>query len=205
MTPEVAWAALQRINRDLRDLSIRPEEVMARQDPIVVPPTPSAEAMLVAEALKAGRWAQAVGLAERDGFKIVELLPLLDGWVPEAQRVLLEASARGDLGFIKLLLATGMVDADDFDDLNEANPLIKAAKFGHVEVVKFLLDEAEVELEAESRSGTRALHAAFMSGHLSVVTELLHRGAELEAEIYNDGTRSPLPSLSATWNSSSCS
>ncbi|MCX7998213.1 MAG: ankyrin repeat domain-containing protein, partial [Leptospiraceae bacterium] len=65
------------------------------------------------------------------------------------EREFLDAAKRGDLRKLRLALENG-VDINTKDEQSQATALILAANKGHLEIVKFLLDNrANVYLEDE--------------------------------------------------------
>jgi ankyrin repeat protein len=60
-------------------------------------------------------------------------------------------------------------------------PVHQAAKGGHVEVLRFLLD-SRAEVNARTRAGVTPLHFAAAMGHLEAVRFLLERGADESLE-----------------------
>ena len=103
------------------------------------------------------------------------------------------ASFSGDVEKVRSLLRRGTpVDAraDDFYDMGayrQVTPLMCAAREGHLEAVRLLLQSgAEVAAEAvlyksDGGPGTEALHFASANGHLPVIEALLDAGADPNA------------------------
>ena len=56
-----------------------------------------------------------------------------------------------------------------------------AARGGHKEIVKVLLDQPAVEVDAKDNSGKTALHFACSEGHRKVCKILLNFGADIKA------------------------
>jgi ankyrin repeat protein len=71
------------------------------------------------------------------------------------------------------------VNAQDIYD-DDATALHKASYFGHVQVIKELLDHG-ADIEAMDRDRRTPLHWASSRSHLPVVIELMDRGADIEA------------------------
>jgi ankyrin repeat protein len=90
----------------------------------------------------------------------------------------MKAAKSGDANAAKILVnCTSDTCADS--DAYSSTPLIYAAKYGHLDVVRVLLDGgAEVD-RADSIRSTALHHAAFR-GHLEVCRELLERGATVD-------------------------
>ena len=64
---------------------------------------------------------------------------------------------------------------------NGNTPLHLAARGGHEEIVKVLLDQPSVEVDAKDNSGKTALHFACSEGHRKVCQILLNFGADVKA------------------------
>ncbi|CRG88070.1 hypothetical protein PISL3812_05097 [Talaromyces islandicus] len=90
----------------------------------------------------------------------------------------------------------------DYHDLNNAkrnilildpriHPLLAAALFGHVDVVRTLLTEGNANVDFENESGETALIYAINNSRLDVVEILLEQGAKLMALDENDDKYSP--------------
>ncbi len=58
--------------------------------------------------------------------------------------------------------------------------LLEAAASGQLNVIKTLLTNYPVEVDAKNDSGRTALHAACLHGHHQIILWLLGRGADLE-------------------------
>lgn len=67
-------------------------------------------------------------------------------------------------------------------------PLHVASRSGRVETVKFLIEEAKVNLDYKTRSGWTALHLAIFKNHLSVAELLVRHRANVNAAGPNDWT-----------------
>ena len=91
------------------------------------------------------------------------------------------AAYKGYLVFVKKLLDDGVnVDSEDFLNLNET-PLMKAAKQGHLEVVKLLI-ENKADFERKNEGKVNALFMACKSGHLEIVQRLIEIGSNIHCE-----------------------
>jgi hypothetical protein len=98
-----------------------------------------------------------------------------------------EASARGYLQIVRLLVAKG---ADlEARNRSQKTPLHRAASHGHVQVVDFLAQSGANLSVVDSRLNT-PLHLAAYEGHDHVVRVLLKHGACIDAE--NDCGITPL-------------
>ena len=62
-------------------------------------------------------------------------------------------------------------------DNNGYTPLIKASKKGHLDTVKFLVEECHANVEAKSNKGETALYWAKRNGKRDVVAYLRSKGA----------------------------
>ncbi|XP_022906707.1 ankyrin repeat domain-containing protein 17 isoform X2 [Onthophagus taurus] len=74
-------------------------------------------------------------------------------------------------------------------DLGASTPLMEAAQEGHLELVKYLL-ENNATVHAQTQTGDTALSYACENGHTDVADLLLQYGADLEHE--SEGGRTPL-------------
>lgn len=74
-------------------------------------------------------------------------------------------------------------------ELGASTPLMEAAQEGHLELVKFLL-ENKADVHAQTQTGDTALTYACENGHTDVSEVLLYFGAELEH--LSEGGRTPL-------------
>jgi ankyrin repeat protein len=92
------------------------------------------------------------------------------------------AAIDGHLEAVKMLAAAGA----DLDPVGWT-PLIYAAFNGHVDILRFLLDQ-DVDIDAQSANGTTALMAASRNGHLAAVTLLLERKADPDLANQKGGT-----------------
>nr|MDO8110325.1 ankyrin repeat domain-containing protein [Candidatus Sigynarchaeota archaeon] len=88
---------------------------------------------------------------------------------------LVEAAEKGDLAIVKMLHEAG-VDINENTGGREGSPLMKAAAFGKVEVIKYLLDNG-ADITARDAKGSTALLYAASEGEDEAVRILLERGA----------------------------
>ena len=79
-----------------------------------------------------------------------------------------------------------MIDVKSIDDIS----LILAAKFGHKDVVKVLIDGGFDPNIQDAKFGVSSLHVASYYGYLDVAKELLDNGAE--SSIKNHRRATPL-------------
>ena len=104
-------------------------------------------------------------------------------------RSLLQAAKSGDVDSAKRLVKCDSNDNCIGTDVFGHTPLTFAARNGHVEVVRVLL-EAGTNLERGSASGWTALHVAARQERLDVCRLLLDWGAKVDR--LNDGRDTPL-------------
>ena len=64
---------------------------------------------------------------------------------------------------------------------NRSTPLHLAARRGNDEIVKVLLDQPSVKIDAKDDSGKTALHLACSKGHRKVCEMLMNFGADIKA------------------------
>jgi serine/threonine-protein phosphatase 6 regulatory ankyrin repeat subunit B len=90
-------------------------------------------------------------------------------------RSLISASKNGNLKEVKDLLEASIYDIDKADK-DGWTALMWASEYGHMDIVKLLVDEG-AELD-------ETLFKASAGGHLRVVKELLRNGADVNARNY---------------------
>ena len=117
---------------------------------------------------------------------------------------LLNAASCGDIETLRTLLDRGvteMVDACHVDmvplllcgasidtrDIHAQTALMRAARHGHTEIVRLLLDRGAL-VDARDKKGQSALMIAARYGHTEVICLLLERGAMLDAIDKNGNT-----------------
>ena len=88
-----------------------------------------------------------------------------------------EAAKKGDLKMVKFLIKAG-IKVDERSSFGSETPLIKAAYYGKIEVLKFLL-EIGADIKASDYRGNTPLLNAAWSGHTKIVGELLKQGAKI--------------------------
>jgi hypothetical protein len=89
---------------------------------------------------------------------------------------LMEAIKKGDLAKVSELVSTGL-DINQMDKYGK-NPLIKAAQYGHVDIVQYFFDKG-VNLNDQSAKKWTALMYAAKYGHIDVVKYLVDHGADV--------------------------
>ena len=101
---------------------------------------------------------------------------------------LFNASYKGDSEIVRLLLDAGAdINAPSYEGMP---PIAGAVARGHADIVALLLDRgAELDF-VDERTGKNLIHLAVLSGSLSVVDQLITRGASGD-DTDNDG-RTPL-------------
>jgi ankyrin repeat protein len=85
-----------------------------------------------------------------------------------------EAAASGDLDIVQLLLHS---EDPNYRDRDGWSAIHWAAEEGHLEIVRFLLDQ-ETNVNTVSSYGTSPLHCAANGGHISIVSLLLLQQAD---------------------------
>jgi beta-lactamase regulating signal transducer with metallopeptidase domain len=97
---------------------------------------------------------------------------------------LFEAAADGDIGAITTLLDAAGTNVNAAID-GDGSPLIGAAREGHLDAVRLLLDRG-ADVDMGVRGDGNALIMAAREGHIDVVTLLLDRGASIEHVVPGD-------------------
>ncbi|XP_068908725.1 ankyrin repeat domain-containing protein 17 isoform X12 [Tenebrio molitor] len=103
----------------------------------------------------------------------------------ETQETALTLACCGGFTEVADILLKGGADIE----LGASTPLMEAAQEGHLDLVKFLL-ENEANVHAQTQTGDTALTYACENGHTDVADYLLQYGADLEHE--SEGGRTPL-------------
>jgi len=104
---------------------------------------------------------------------------------PSSVSDIYDAAGTGDLERVKALLVANVdVNAPRADD--GVTALMTASEFGHLDVVRVLL-EAKAEVNAKMNNGGTALILASSYGHLDVVKALLDAKADANAKAGNGG------------------
>jgi ankyrin repeat protein len=107
---------------------------------------------------------------------------------------LLKAAKSGDVNIAKVLFKCSSSDSCNDNDQYRSTPLTYAAIYGHMEVVRMLLEEG-ANIERTDGSVYTALHQAVWNGHLDVCRLLLDWGAKVDA--LNKARNTPL--IWAAW------
>jgi len=109
--------------------------------------------------------------------------------IEEEDQILVRAAREGRMTIIIGLLSTNMVNInlrsnidphiDDDRDLDDykATPLLEAAKNGHTDIVRLLLDKG-AKPNISDKYGDSPLMAAALKGHKEVVKLLIEKGAD---------------------------
>ena len=97
-----------------------------------------------------------------------------------SRSMMVHAAAQGDHKWVKQLLKDG--SEDTFPDKIGWFPLHYAAKYGHISVIRLLLEAGrDVNAPAAAHGGRTALQAASEGGHEDVVKLLISHGADVNA------------------------
>jgi len=78
---------------------------------------------------------------------------------------------RGDLEFLKTIVSEG-VDVE-IEDYWGRTPLIYASGYGHLEIVKYLIEKHNANVEAKNNCGENPLIYASLNGPLEIVKYLI--------------------------------
>ena len=79
---------------------------------------------------------------------------------------LVVASAAGQVAVVRALIEAG-VDADHRSDTKKSTALMRAARQGHADVARLLLEDAGADALLKNRVGVTALHLVAMRAHLA--------------------------------------
>ena len=99
----------------------------------------------------------------------------------ESSKAFIDACEKGDYPMAQTLLKTGY-DVHIDPDIPGLGAILAAAMYGHIDIVRALLQHG-ASIEARTISnGSRPLHLAVQSGNISMIRFLLKCGAEVSAE-----------------------
>lgn len=85
------------------------------------------------------------------------------------------ACKNGSLECVKLLLKTGK--AEIYSIYHKNHPLVEASIAGHADIVKFLIQNTNIDIDGANSSHLTSLEAAVQNGHLPVIEVLIQNGA----------------------------
>ncbi|MBA3954883.1 ankyrin repeat domain-containing protein [Candidatus Dependentiae bacterium] len=97
------------------------------------------------------------------------------------ERELIQAAKSGDLACVQALIAHAEVHINATDE-NTATALHGAARNGHKEVVKLLLEKG-ADIDTEDENNHTPLHSAAYAGYAEVVKLLLQKGASINTRV----------------------
>jgi ankyrin repeat protein len=90
-----------------------------------------------------------------------------------------EAAQAGDMAKVQKALQQG-ADIDHKSDLGGDTALTYAARYGHIDIVRLLLDKG-AKIDAKNNYGQTALAQSAEHGNIEIVRLLLEKGASIEA------------------------
>jgi hypothetical protein len=91
-----------------------------------------------------------------------------------------EAAKRGNLNFLNECLSN-KVSVNGLDKAG-STPLHWAARGGHIDCVKRLLEENSCQIDVQNKLGDTPLHSASWKGHSTVVEMLLAHGSRVDVK-----------------------
>jgi len=107
-----------------------------------------------------------------------------DQWNTEEHRKeLLIAAAAGDVACVRFLASQG-VDVTTKDSKGNTS-LHSAAQNGHLEVVKYLINNTDIDIECYNQANNTPLHVAAWNDRKHVVKYLINQGVNLNPKSYN--------------------
>ena len=121
----------------------------------------------------------ALGCAAKHNHKAAVML-LLDEGARDTATAAIQAAAAGHLDLLKAICERGV--SARVRDKHRKTLLIHAAIVGHAEMVRYLIDEKKLDVNATGRFGDTALHAAAENGHVAVLRLLCASGTDLDAK-----------------------
>lgn len=100
----------------------------------------------------------------------------------EAFDGLLRACYIGNLRAVKILTDTGVpIKNEKYKEY----ALIQSAKYGHLQIVKYLIEEKEADINVQNGTGDTALILACRKGYIEIVKYLLQKKADLNIKNIN--------------------
>jgi ankyrin repeat protein len=111
-----------------------------------------------------------------------------------SRSMMVHAAAQGDHKWVEQLLKDGSEDI--FPDKIGWFPLHYAAKYGHIPVVRLLLEAGRDVNAPAAEHGRTALQAASEGGHEDMVKLLISHGADINAPVTGDYGRTALQAAS---------
>lgn len=113
------------------------------------------------------------------------------------------AASTGNIQTIRMILDRHLKEKNTIElsflvngILGGATPLIVACRFGHLSIVKYLVEECKADIEqvgsvqfdGELIDGAPALWCASAAGHLDIVRYLIRAGAQVNKTTYTNST-----------------
>lgn len=103
------------------------------------------------------------------------------GYILNLEQIILRCSRSGNIKDFRAHLSTS---GDELLRWRHARSgesfLLLCARYGHVEVLRYLVDELRESSEQQNNDGKRALHEAALGGHVECVQYMIMRGAEID-------------------------
>ena len=93
------------------------------------------------------------------------------------QKPLLIAATKGCKEIVEILLQNG-IEVDDASEIDSTTALMKAAKYGHFDLVKMLLEKG-AQINKRNRHGNTALMFAVQNNQTEIVKQLLEAGSDI--------------------------
>jgi ankyrin repeat protein len=97
---------------------------------------------------------------------------------PSVDKDFRDLAMHGSVERMQELLQASDVNVNSTEALSGRTALHKAAYFGHVHVIEFLLDQEGILVNVQDADGDAALHDAARFGHVDVVEALMRKGAD---------------------------
>ncbi|KAK8843042.1 hypothetical protein M9Y10_025230 [Tritrichomonas musculus] len=99
----------------------------------------------------------------------------------ESMTPLVCACKAGSLECVKLILKKSKIDLNMIG--RKHHPLIEAASNGHIDIVKFLLEQNNTDIKQESSQRCAALDEAISKGYFDIVKLLIENGAAIDSDL----------------------